>query len=183
MKRKYVALFILTLTMFLLISCESRSREDKTETVNSGNSIQDYWSQIDEDIMSDSVVDKADIDINEINSEFTLREALSLFGSPRIPETSSDYPFVYSWNIDDDEVLYLIFEKDDKHEFMNKLNHGEYILPEESVQYGEQGIRHLTEHELEVLRDWKLSHKTVCAYVIQNGEKNILFDSRLTETE
>ena len=183
MKRKYAALFILALTMFLIISCESRRMEDETESVNSGTFIMNELLQDDEGIMSESIIDKSDIDISEVNGDLTLREALSLFGSPRVSETNSDYPLVYSWNINDDEVLYLIFEKDDRHEFMRKLNNGEYILPEESVQYEEQGIRHLTDHELEVLRDWKLSHKTVCAYVIQNGEKIFLFDSRLKGTE
>ena len=55
---------------------------------------------------------------------------------------------------------------------------GEYILPEEVVRYEENGLRQLTDNELKVLREWVMDHTPVCAYILQNGEENFLFDLR-----
>ena len=176
--KKYVVLFLLSLTMFWLIGCESEQESViESDSTNSEAFIDsNYMTHINEEIMNESELGETNIDITDVNWDVTLREALDLFGSPRVSERSSDYPLVYSWDINDGEVIYLIFEKkDDRNEFMDKLRNGDYILPEESVQYEEE-LRHCTENELKVLKDWIMSHRTEYVYIIRNGEKTILYE-------
>ena len=148
MKQKCIMLIILGLSILLLISCEYK--------------------------------DGSQNKLDKINSDITLEEALDLFGTPHQSpsDTSSIYPFVYSWEIGDGEVLYLIFERDDQKEFKEKIDNEVYVLPEEVVRYEENGLRQLTDNELKVIGEWVMDHTPVCAYTEQNGEKNVLFDLR-----
>lgn len=180
MKQKSIMLIILGLSILLLVSCEYKDEsQDKFDTQKSGifTGI-NYLSYINSEIINEHQVGKSEIDINEINSNLTLKEALDLFGTPRPSNSSSIYPLVYSWEIGDGEVLSLIFERDDQKEFKEKLDNGEYILPEDVVRYDENGLRQLTDNELKVLREWVMGHTPICAYILRNGEKNFLFDLR-----
>ena len=180
MKQKCIMLIVLGLSILLLVSCEYKDdSQNKFDTQKSETFMEiNYLSHINSAIINEHRGGKSEVDINEINSNLTLEEALDLFGSPRPSDTSSIYPIVYSWEIGDGEVLYLIFERDDQKEFREKLDNGEYILPEEVVRYDEHGIRSVTDNELKVIREWIMDHTPVCAYIVQNGEKNILFDLR-----
>lgn len=180
MKQKCIIFFILVLTIFLLVSCGSKDeRLNKPDTLKSETLMEmNYLSHINAEIINQSQSVKTEVDINEVNSTLTLKDALDLFGKPRISETNSNYPIVCSWEMGDGEVLYLIFERDDQKEFKEKFDNGEYILPDEVVRYEEDGLRHVTDNELKVLREWIMDHTPVCAYIVQNGEKNFLFDLR-----
>lgn len=169
--------FVLTISF---VGCEYKDEsQNKLDTQKSETFMENnYLSHINSAIINEHQGGKSEVDINEINSNLTLEEALDLFGTPRPSDRSSDYPLVYSWKIGDGEVLYLIFERDDQKEFKEKLDNGEYILPEEVVRYEENGLRQLTDNELKVLREWVMDHTPVCAYIEQNGEKNVLFDLR-----
>lgn len=180
MKQKCITVFVLMLTISLLVGCESKDESlNKTNALKSGMLMEmDCFSRINAEIINQSQGVVAKVDINEVNSTLTLKETLDLFGQPRVSETNSNYPIVCSWEISDSEVMYLIFERNDQKEFMEKFRNGEYVLPGESIEYGERGIRNATDNELKVLREWIMDHTPVCAYIVQNGDKKILFDLR-----
>lgn len=69
-------------------------------------------------------------------------------------------------------IIYNYFWTDDRKEFLEKLRNGEYILPDESIQFGDRGIRLVTENEKTVLRDW------IRSYVTNEGNKNYIFNSK-----
>ncbi|MBP5610934.1 MAG: hypothetical protein J6X72_06330 [Clostridia bacterium] len=110
-----------------------------------------------------------------ITKGLSLEGALALLGQPRPSETNSDYPLVYSWSLNDGELLYVVFETDDRAAFLDDLQNGVYILPGETAEYGEQGVRFLTENEQNVVRQWTLNHKAVSAYCTLNGQTTVLF--------
>lgn len=180
MKQKCIMLIVLGLSLLLLVSCEYKDESpNKLDTQKSETFMEiNFLSHINSVIMNENREGKSEFDINEINSDLTLEEALDLFGTPRPSDRNSTYPLVYSWEISDVEVLYLIFERDDQKELRGKIDSGEYILPKEVVQYDEHGLRFLTDNELKVIREWIMDHTPVCAYVLKNGEKNFLFDLR-----
>lgn len=169
----YAAFFLMFLTVTLFVGCNSDddSLTENNLIINENNIA--YMSLLNAEIKDDSIVDKS-----EINEELTLGRALDSFGTPRVSERNSIYPLVYSWNISDTEILYIVFEIDNREDFMEKLRNGDYILPSEPIQYGDQGVRFATDNELKVLREWTRDHKAVYAYIVHDGEKNVLFDSR-----
>ncbi len=115
------------------------------------------------------------VDISKLDKEMTLGEALKLLGTP-LPDTrSSVYPLVYSWSLQDGELLSITFENENREEFWNELNSGKYVLPDEAVEYVEGGLRAMTPNEAKVFREWILSHKAVSACVTKDGVKNTLF--------
>ncbi len=69
-------------------------------------------------------------------------------------------------------MLYIAFESDDREEFLKNLNSGAYILPGESVEYADEGLRFLTENEKKTLKDWVRGNKAIYAYVLSNAEKD-----------
>ena len=149
---------------------------DKTDTnpqTNDNVIALDYTS-----LLNAETKDTPITDISIVNDNLTLGMALDSFGTPRTPETSSNYPLVYSWTIGENEFLYIVFETDNREEFMEKLRNGDYILSDESIQYGEQDIRLATDNELKMLREWIRDYKAVCAYTVHNKDKSVLFDIR-----
>ena len=181
---KKIAILLLVLTMFLLVSCGSSADAPLGEQSEAGSKLTlqaGYLSYLSSDYVSEDMTDgtaaeKTAVDISKVNPNLTLGEALSLFGKPLPNERNSDYPLVYSWDVNGEEVLYMVFEKPDRGEFWDKIKNGAYILPEETPQYDSSGLRFVTDNELKAIREWVTSHTPVCAYTVRNGEQTILFD-------
>ena len=114
-------------------------------------------------------------DSSQVSEGMSLGEALDRFGTPLPSETNSDYPLVYSWSLPDGEQLRIVFETDDRVAFLAKLQNGDFVLPEETVQYGEQGLRFLTENEISVLKDWIRGYKAVFCCVEDGCLRKVLF--------
>jgi len=106
----------------------------------------------------------------------TMSEALDMLGSPQVDDRDSDYPIVYHWILKNGECLYIVFESEERDEFLKELNAGSFILPNETPLYGDSGIRMATENEISMIRDFIRNHRAVEAYVVKNGERIILFD-------
>lgn len=194
MKQKISFLFLLVLIPMLLIGCnnfpnyegDTTQRGDIVNSDHVGYKTQsghivmmsDYIPITDMDIDTETK-DLSNINESEIDENLTLGEALELFGTPRISDTSTDYPLIYSWSINESEFLYIVFEVDDRKGFMEKLHTGDYILPNETVQYTESGLRILTENEMRTVEEWIKGHKAIRAYILENWKtKAILFDSK-----
>ena len=126
-------------------------------------------------LLGNEAKDLSEFDISSINETLTLGTAIDLLGAPHGDETSAMYPLVYSWKINNKKRLYIRFETEDREEFIKKFNRGEYILPEEVVQYGEEGIPFATDNEIKVLTGWLRSYKASESYVLENGEKHFIF--------
>ena len=118
-----------------------------------------------------------DVDVSCINEELTLGSAIELLGAPHSDEMSADYPLVYSWVIDNGKQLYIRFETDDREEFMEKYRNGEFVLPEETVQYGEGGISFATANETKVLAEWLRNYKATESYIVENKKKSFIFST------
>ncbi len=115
-------------------------------------------------------------DRSKVNEELTLREAIDLYGKPLPDESNSDYPILCSWHIEDNEFIYIIFETEDRKEFLQSFRNGDYILAEETVCYGDEGVRFMTDNELNTLREWIWNYKATSAYIVKDGQKDIIFD-------
>ncbi len=113
--------------------------------------------------------------IMQINTQLTRGTALNLFGTPRPNEFSIDYPIVHTWEFDGG-LLYIFFETDNREEFIEAYKRGDFILPEETVIYSEDGIRHATENQKKVLKEWLDNHTAVKAYIIKDNNKTFLLN-------
>ena len=124
-----------------------------------------------QDIDLDRIVN---IDLSDVYEGMTMGMALDEFGPSRPSEMSSNYVLDCSWRINETEILYVIFESDDREVFWEKYKSGAFVLPNESVEYV-NGIRRATENEMKVLTEWIRSHKAIYAYIVSNGETTVLF--------
>ena len=128
-------------------------------------------------LIGGEVKELTDVDVSCINEELTLGSAIEMLGAPHSDEMSADYPLVYSWVIDNKKKLYIRFETDDREEFMEKYRNGEFVLPEEVVEYVEGGIRVATANEMKVMAEWLKNYKAVESYIVENKKKNFIFSN------
>lgn len=166
---KIFVIFIFMLTAIMLFGCTTDTG-DKTSGSLKGI---DYMSALGAEVKDIAVIDR-----QKVKEGLTLGEALEMFGKPRVSETSSDYPLVFSWAAADGELLYIVFETENREKFFDDLNSGKYILPTESRETTEVGIPFATENETKVFGNWIRNHKAVSAYTVKDGQKSILFDSK-----
>lgn len=169
---KIFVIFIFMLTAIMLFGCTTDTG-DKTSGSLQGI---DYMSALGTEVKNIAVIDRL-----KVKEGLTLGEALEMFGKPRVSETSSDYPLVFSWAAADGELLYIVFETENREKFFDDLNSGKYILPTESRETTEVGIPFATENETKVFGNWIRNHKAVSAYTVKDGQKSILFDSKHAE--
>jgi hypothetical protein len=113
--------------------------------------------------------------LDSVHEGMTLESALELLGKARPDESSTWYPLHYSWIVGDG-ILYMVFETDNNDEFWQGWHNGDYVLEDEILEYDENGLRIVTKHELEVLREHRLNHKATSAYVMKDSVKTTLFD-------
>ena len=114
--------------------------------------------------------------VSEITEGMTLGELLDMNGSPVIDDRNTDYPIFCSWDLGGDRLLTVVFLTDDRDAFWQKIVNGEFILPDETVQYGSYGLRNLTANELSEIQKWIRNFRAVAAYTTENGEKTVLFE-------
>ena len=60
---------------------------------------------------------------------------------------------------------------------MEKYRNGEFVLPEEVVEYVEGGIRVATANEMKVMAEWLKNYKAVESYIVENKKKNFIFSN------
>jgi hypothetical protein len=175
--KKKVVIILIAVMMLLLAGCESaESGTDGTDKSSSKVSLQSLNLYATVGIVNGAAAEEKAVDISLVNENLSLGEALNLFGEPRPNEFNSIYPLIYAWDIDDEEILYMVFKKDDEKEFREKIHSGAYILPDEPAEYTEDGFRILTDNELKVIREWVMTHTPVRAYTVKNHEETVLFD-------
>ncbi len=172
MKSKSMLIILFSLIIFF-VGCQlnqGKVRENNTRS-NENGIVPIDLSFIDGETKEIFVIDKS-----KINEDLTLHMAIDLFGIPRSDETNSSYPLICSWSVGDHELLYIVFETDNREKFMESWQNGDFILPEESVKYGDEGLRFATDNELKVWQEWIQNHKAVYAYLICDGQKDVLLN-------
>jgi|GEM_PF-6542268 len=112
--------------------------------------------------------------LDSVQEGMTLKSALELLGKARPNEFSTYYPLNYSWIVGDG-ILYMVFKSENHDEFWQAWCRGDYVLEDEILEYGENGIRKTTKHELEVLLEHNLNNKATSAYVKKDGVITTLF--------
>ena len=170
MKYKKIMCYFVTVIVItiLLNGCSS---DDRNISVSERKAPQNT------SLLGGEVKELTDVDVSCINEELTLGSAIEMLGAPHSDEMSADYPLVYSWVIDNKKKLYIRFETDDREEFMEKYRNGEFVLPEEVVEYVEGGIRVATANEMKVMAEWLKNYKAVESYIVENKKKNFIFSN------
>ncbi len=177
MRYKGVILCLLVAFMLLSIGCQSNERKSDLGWTH------DYDLKILPDtlpIFSEEIEEikkPITLDKSKINENLTLGEALNMFGSPKpyTNTTGSRFVFVYSWDIDDNTVLTISFDSEDREEFLKAYQNGDYVLPDETLVYKDEGIRYVTENEIKVLVDFIKGQKAIGASITRNGQREVLF--------
>lgn len=168
------------LTSFLLFGCDMAKEvphfENSSENISPTS---EMLSTTPETAMPDSSAEpERSYSFDELHlvKNMTLSEVIDRLGSPETDSRDSDYPLVYSWKLRDEACLYVVFENEERDIFWEKMSDGSFILPDETPEYDEFGMRRSTENEIRMLREFILKHRAVSAYVIESGEKTIIFD-------
>ncbi len=189
LKIKIIVIFLLLSTTVLSLGCgttfndiwdNGTSENETTSNSETGNISSNLMpmSFYNISITNTHKKETVTVDQSKITEKLTVKEALEMFGKP-LPDTrSSIYPIVYSWSLNENEILYIVFETCNYTDFWKELNDGKYILPTETIQYGEGGLRFATENELKAVKEWTLNHKAIAAYIVNNGIKDVLLDTK-----
>ncbi len=179
MKRILISMLALLLCVCMLSACDAAEENPTeaptvapTEAPTSTNNEKETVTSSDTDFIEAKIFDKSKID-----SSLTLNEAFALFGQPNPYTVSRDYPMFYNWSISDDEILYITFETDNREDFLQKLKDGYFKLSEETRHYTKEGYPIQTENEMKVFKEWIDNHKATSAYIIKNGQTEVLLPS------
>ncbi len=121
------------------------------------------------------------VDLSKINADLTLEQAFTLLGREHSDDRSSMYPIEYNWTLNDRQKLYIMFEDPTCSEFVEKFKSGIFVFKQEANGTGSYEMLGATEDEIKAMEEWYCSLKAVRAYLVENGEKTILFDLEQSE--
>ena len=172
-----IGVFLMSLLLFGCdIAKEVPYYENTPENISSTTEMPDTTP---ETVLPDSSSEPESIDSLDdllLVKNMTLSEVIDRLGSQETDSRDSDYPLVYSWKLRDEVCLYVVFENEERDIFWEKMSDGSFVLPDETPEYDEYGMRRSTENEIRMLHEFILKHRAVSAYIIEGGEKTILFD-------
>lgn len=121
------------------------------------------------------------VDLSKINADLTLEQAFALLGREHGDDRSSMYPIEYNWTLNERQKLYIVFEDPTDSEFVKKFKSGIIVFKQEANGTGRYEMLGAAEDEIKAMEEWYYSLKAVRAYLVENGEKTILFDSKQSE--
>ena len=113
-------------------------------------------------------------DVMQILPDMKLQDVVNLIGAPHRDVHSVVYPFGFEWDIEDGSVLYMVFEGEDYDSFIKKWNNREFVNPGEAL-VNEDGMKIVSESEMQALKGWCLNTKCVSATIKNNGENTDIF--------
>lgn len=159
----YRNIVVMIIVMLLLSSCSSATLVETPEN----------------DVKNNVIINE--VNISKITKDMSREDVFSLLGSSDYDFQSSVYPLVYSWEIDDNKLLTVVFKIDGCETQNDYLEEYKKILSSNDndlTNNNEDAAPHLiTAEQSNEVKEWlNINAKAIEAYIVEGKEKTVLFD-------